>query len=1506
MIAYLEKYDTTVDVPNDMGEKEVKDVNDNFHSYVDTKPAAEAPTPASAAPPSPGTPPPTDIEKAQEKLPEQETPKWQPNFYESVMSDLMKPVQAAKELANPESPEAQALGGKTLEGLSFGTNQAFFESYFEKQYKDHPAFAYAGTALGGMGALMASSGIAEGLGLGELATATGKAAVPVWQAGQRFIPQAIMRAGSFGTQAFIRETVKAFEDGHVNLEQFGKDVVQQTAFGAMLGGIEKFANAPASVASAGGLFFILAKMNGADNREAMLQAAPAIAFELVGQVGKSEALRMEALNNLKDSIGEYAQGRNPDLPPEHANAMASAFVDNAMRKAGYPTAEAIAKSGPENLLEGIEKVNQMVRTAQVPHPGEPGEPLPKLPAPVAPEAPAAATGAPSAPEAPKGPLDKAIETVKGMMGIKPAEPAAPLAPAPPTIEKSMKDIGDRLTIHGLKEPEKEAIFSQYAEKLPDQINKPIEEQYQDAYKTLAAARGITSDKPDAATMDQAEKAVDLINDHFNPKSQELFDFAKAHPEASVGEVAQMAHNRGMLDSPNPDLLMSEMKKASQEKIATHPMFDPNRESPTFLHGTSILSLDKILRDGELRPSISRDEDNFLKTPAVSLSRNPMISGAFGNILFHVDKTKLPDAYDADIVKEHPGIEQRVDRPIPLSDIKRVTIQMGTQEGLDYKFGNSKTIGEYAEEFKKRGIPVTIEGGKNPLSSESGAVMIPPDLVDVANHIRESSEEIRNLVAPANAAPLAAQITRANLGKMARSYDMAEASLSDASKLFEKQPKEANIDFIDKMERGQSQADPKLQPFADKLRDLLDTKRAEIQTLGTGKLKAFNENYFPHIWDQGEKEVGAAVQKGAKRPFEGSKAFLKARTIEFTKEGVEAGLTPVSYNPVDLTLLKMREMDKYIMAHQTLNEFKENGLAQFVKVGGDIPEGWQKIDDRISTVMFKGDQGLTISGHIYAQPDAARIINNYLSPGLQNSKIFQAYRYAGNLMNQFQLSMSAFHLGFVGLEGSVSKLSLAIRELSQGHPLNAIKDAIKTPFAPIATVIRGDQMLKAWRGEGKSGVDNILATTMAQGGGRARMDQFYATRAYDQMKHYFETGRAIKGILTAPLAALDLSMKPTLEYYVPRMKLGAFADIMEMEMRNNPNMTHDETRQIAQRAWDSIDNRFGQLVYDNLFWNRTFKDLLMASQRSVGWNLGTIRELGGGVIDAMKQPFEGKNAEVTDKMGHLIALPILVGALGAMIQYLKTGKGPQTLKDYYFPQTGGMDAAGDPHRSALPSYMKDIYHYTQDPLKTITNKLSPLLSTISEMLENKDYYGTKIHNEDDPLVKQAMAEAMFLAKQLTPFSIRNMQKNLETGNRSLFDTVGPWVGITPAPYDIDQTKAEKAAHEIMMSHQAIGGRTEEQAQRSHLLSELTRNYKMGDPNAVDHIQEAYQKGLISHKQMQDVIVHAGMTPLQRMVKGMTLEEAERVYGKANDEEKAQIGRMVERKRETKEKEYVQQP
>lgn len=56
---------------------------------------------------------------------------------------------------------------------------------------------------------------------------------------------------------------------------------------------------------------------------------------------------------------------------------------------------------------------------------------------------------------------------------------------------------------------------------------------------------------------------------------------------------------------------------------------------------------------------------------------------------------------------------------------------------------------------------------------------------------------------------------------------------------------------------------------------------------------------------------------------------------------------------------------------------------------------------------------------------------------------------------------------------------------------------------------------------------------------------------------------------------------------------------------------EDVRAALGRAWDSVANRLGQLVYDNLFWNKVLKDLAMGAVRSVGWDVALPREVPGG-------------------------------------------------------------------------------------------------------------------------------------------------------------------------------------------------------------------------------------------------------------------------------------------------------
>jgi hypothetical protein len=307
-----------------------------------------------------------------------------------------------------------------------------------------------------------------------------------------------------------------------------------------------------------------------------------------------------------------------------------------------------------------------------------------------------------------------------------------------------------------------------------------------------------------------------------------------------------------------------------------------------------------------------------------------------------------------------------------------------------------------------------------------------------------------------------------------------------------------------------------------------------------------------------------------------------------------------------------------------------------------------------------------------------------------------------------------------------------------------------------------------------------------------MDSFYQTQITKRMMEAFRSGNVLGAMIRAPFAAIEQAARPIMEYVVPRQKLGVFADLAQYELeRLGTNSADPDVQAALARAWDSVDNRLGQLVYDNLFWHKVVKDLAMGSVRSVGWNVGTVREIAGGLGDTARFGVEaarlaggkGGRPDFTPRMSYVPAIALMAGLLGAILYYLWHGHAPRKLKDYY--------AIPDAHgrRWALPSYMKDMYHYGTDPLGTMRGKIHPLLTLTWEMLSNKDYFDHPIRNRHHSAVKQALELAEYAAKTFEPIALRSGTRPGQ--RRDLRDTeekLLPIIGITRAPKSIDNPRA----------------------------------------------------------------------------------------------------------------------
>ncbi len=855
---------------------------------------------------------------------------------------------------------------------------------------------------------------------------------------------------------------------------------------------------------------------------------------------------------------------------------------------------------------------------------------------------------------------------------------------------------------------------------------------------------------------------------------------------------------------------------------------------------------------------------------------------------------------------------------PPEDVTQFKAKVPESKNWFYSQQNGESDDNIFDQFVQRyehDRSVTLNAGINPNLDVFIAEDLKPALKEFGGGVANTWDFIKKTFAPATrggAAGKTVAIMREELARMARRKEVTFKTLEKARKTLDKFTKQQSIDFIDNLENGRP--NPGAEKFGDVVRTALESRWRKIQEIkGTD---AYIENYFPHIWKDPAKAATTLAKFFGKRPLEGTKSYLKQRKIPTIKEGIELGLEPTSYNPVDLVMARVADMDRFIMAHDAWEQFKTDGLRKFVRSGQPVPEGWAKVNDKISNTFAGANiqyteggklyKGVVQQGSWYMPEEAATVVNNYLSPGLTKNSLYNAFRMIGNQMNQVQLGLSGFHAMFTSMDAVISHAALDLQKGTPGSIARAVVSPLTSPYVLWQNLTRGNTLLKDYY-RANPEVPNMV-DALQRAGGRVRMDSFYQNDAVANFLKSLRGKNYIGAFLRAPGAMIEAVAKPIMQELVPRQKLGIFADGAKfiMEKAEKENWSEYKTTLRLQELWDSVDNRMGQMVYDNLFWNKVLKDMGMVATRSLGWNLGTVRELGGGAAQIGKLPAqiftkEGRaNIRMTPKMAYTIMLPYVVGVIGAIIYYLYHGKAPETLKDYYAIPTGQTKPDGTKERILLPSYMKDVLAYMIEPTQTVSNKVHPEIATLIDMLQNKDYFGTEIRNADDPFVKQLGDLFAYQAKQYVPFTITNIMQRQADGG-SWKDYLQSFAGITPAPGYITRTPLQTQIYELYDSRFGGDTKSQEQTAVSKQKAAARAAYLEGDSaKANELLKDLVKNGVIKPNGVNTFVADADIPNdiklFQRLspedqtslVKRMSLYELQRYAWYVNSTVKAHFG------------------
>ena len=544
---------------------------------------------------------------------------------------------------------------------------------------------------------------------------------------------------------------------------------------------------------------------------------------------------------------------------------------------------------------------------------------------------------------------------------------------------------------------------------------------------------------------------------------------------------------------------------------------------------------------------------------------------------------------------------------------------------------------------------------------------------------------------------------------------------------------------------------------------------------------------------------------------------------------------------------------------------------------------------------------------WAMPrEVAQMVKNMLSPGLRSNRniavkgLYDLARKMGNAMNQASLSLSGFHGLNVLTDATASQIGIAMQQLERGQFGRAYWNLVTAPAAGVVGTIRGGELVKATRSDLKSLSPEMreFVESLIRAGGRASMDPVYHNHA---LRGVVKSIRALKygeGIEKASaavklpaqmiLSGLEMTTKPIMEWMVPRLKLAVFEKMLEdIHARAAVDGLSDfEMREEMTQAWDSVDNRLGQLNYDNLFWNQYVKDVSMLAVRSVGWNLGSLREYGGAVVDAAAIPARYRRGDriITRRMGYAIGATIEYATIGALYMWAR-GDAPEELKDYFFPKTGRLNPDGSPERLSAPTYAKDWVGWTTRPGTTLMHKLHPMWGTMATAWRNESYYGVKIRHEDDPWLAQLADTMKHVGESFVPFSIKNLGRFLDAGEDPTIAVPMALSGITSAPAYISRSPAQKLAYSLTIGNMRRGSRTTEQAEASQHRKELVRRLRAGGVVRDEEITQ------YSRRQVELIEEEAKKTDFQVVVGRLHRDQTMKVWDVATDKEKSALRDML---------------
>jgi hypothetical protein len=595
-------------------------------------------------------------------------------------------------------------------------------------------------------------------------------------------------------------------------------------------------------------------------------------------------------------------------------------------------------------------------------------------------------------------------------------------------------------------------------------------------------------------------------------------------------------------------------------------------------------------------------------------------------------------------------------------------------------------------------------------------------------------------------------------------------------------------------------------------------------------------------------------------------------------------------------------------------------------------------------------GFPIIGHWYAPKSAANVWKAHLSTGIRGNPWVEAYLTVANGSVQVLLGFSGFHFTTIAREAINSRLALGIDEvMNRGKAPTwggkfakggrAIKQFVRAVPAMLPITHRalpdaidaafGKRIMQEYRTPGTHPHLATVLDAMLKGGFRGTAEsEFWTGKEIERLKKSWydawraegaNRGVAISRIpFDAVFAGIETMMKPLMGYYVPYLKTAAAYRATAQQLKKLPaTASMDDIHKVMGDVVKEMDYRYGQVVYDNHFVNRTAKDIAQMLFLAPGWTFGTLSLAGRGVKQGLKIPVraarvmagggKGPIPRALDRVLGKTPGPLpdeIVGSsaaywiggvaflmlLNGILTYFHTGDMPNG-KDYFAYRDGTTDDDGNPNRHILPGYeMRDIHGWWTHPVQTFLNKLKPLLAFFSRWATNRTFFGDMVYNPDADWLTYTEQVGIEAMKQLgTPLSLQNyLEGQRRRGGTG--ELIRNALGITPAKREFERTPAQNKVAEYL-SRKGGTARTPEEVEEGDERRKLREAIKKGDIATQQQIESS---GQLSKRQISNAEKAANQTFLERGFQQLSIEQALTVYELATPAERVLIWTALSKK------------